>query len=181
MIKANWQFQKGAILVMALILLVILMFIAIAFTRITSLDIRSAKNYSDNVLMLSIAEDTLLDAEESIKNLTDPNTLPAIGFYQLDDPNLPNPFNQTTWDISSSTQKVIASSSNPTLGAYYVEKIMVISNTVPSESMSVNLGGYGEDATPSGGDITVFRSVVHAKNPVGSGLFMLESFYGKMF
>ncbi len=178
MMKIYSQSQQGAILAIALILLVILTLVAVSFARISSLDIRGAKNYSDNSIMLAIAESALIDAETAIEVLDSPNNLNnEDGFYaQGDEP--PDPFDPKLWeeDVGINTD-----TSNPGLSAFYVEEIMLINESGAVENISVSLGGYGEDSIQSVGDTTIFRSVIHAQNPSGTGTFMLESFYGKVF
>ena len=170
--------QNGALLAMSLILLIILTITAIAFTRVTKLELKGVINYADRLAGLAIAENNLLAAEATIEGLstlpdfTQADTVPE-GFY--DTGETPDPFDSSTWTATGTN---IAKTTD---GAYYIEVMQTIdASSNINDQLSVNQGGYGEDTTLFTGRLNVFRTVVRSPNPSGNGFILIESFYDRM-
>ncbi|MCD6055792.1 MAG: PilX N-terminal [Gammaproteobacteria bacterium] len=172
MIKINQKMtrQKGAILILSLILLLVLTFVAVSFGRVSSTELRSSRNYSERLSMLVMAEQALLEAESDIRELTSVSGLLPPFYYTS---SITNPFDPKVWDTGVETAADKRTK-------YYIEVIPVAGGGLTT-STSVSEGGYGEDATLAPGTLTIFRTVVRAVSPDNTGVFMIESFYERTF
>lgn len=98
--------QRGAVLFIALILLLVLTMIGVTSMQSTTLQERMAGNMRDYNLAFQAAETALREGEAFLQQPVLPNFDPAIGFYQAVDVNSGNPppdpiYKTVDWDNAS--------------------------------------------------------------------------------
>lgn len=169
------QQQKGAVLVISLIILLILTLIGITSLRSTTLEQRIAGNIRDISIALQSSESGLRDAELFIESL--PNTGDfgsATGLYALG--TAPDPLLSSTWTANSSLSgSTLGTSLSVPLAAprYFIELRSSVST-----GGSLNVTGYGAAEQNS---VSLFRIVSRGQGPSGTSMVLLEVFYGKAF
>lgn len=165
--------QKGAVLVVSIVILLILTFIAVSTLQTTPLAQKIAYNWRDSAISLQTADTALREAESYVDSLANTdNFTNANGLYTAG--NAPDPFNSSTWTGTASINSS-QSLSNVVTPQYYIELL----GTYGNGGVSLNVYNYGQD--PNGGDVTIFRIVARATGSSGAAETIVQSFYGRRF
>lgn len=167
------QKQSGAVLVVALVVLIALTLIGVVSLQSTTMEERMAGNLRDLNLALQSTESTLREAEVTIEGLANTDGFgTGGGMYSLG--NAPDPFSAGTWTGASST---IATGNygNVVQPRYYIELIGNVSEDTAAE---INIFNYGQR---TGGEVTIFRIVARGTGATGTAQVILEEFYGRRF
>lgn len=165
--------QRGAVLAVSLIVLLVLTLVGVASLQSTSLEERMAGNLRDLNLALQASESTLREAEGVIDGLANATGFgTGGGLYSLG--NAPDPFSTGTWTGASSNQasQNYGNAANP---RYFIE---LIGDFEEDTSTDINVFNYGQ---ASSGVVTVFRIVSRGTGATGTAQIILESFYGRRF
>ncbi len=168
-----FQKQQGAVLVVALIVLLVLTLVGVASLQSTSVDERMAGNLRDLNLALQATDSALREAEgiiDGFANTTGFGT--GGGLYSLG--NAPDPFADSTWTGASSNVSTLGLGlpNNP---RFFIELIGDFSDETGTE---INVLNYGQS---SEGAVTVFRIVARGTGAADKAQVILESFYGRRF
>jgi type IV pilus assembly protein PilX len=165
--------QKGAVLVVSIVILLILTFIAVSTLQTTPLAQKIAYNWRDATISLQTADTALREAESYVDGLANTNGFTnANGLYTAG--NAPDPLASGTWTGSASISSS-QSLTNVITPRYYIEVL----GTYGNGGVSLNIYNYGQD--PNGGDVTIFRIVARATGTSGNAETIVQSFYGRRF
>ncbi len=169
--------QRGAVLIISLMLLVIMTLIGVTSMRTTILQEKMAGNTRDTMLAFQVAETALLDAENYLETVI---VSPAAAFdgtqaglYPLGaDPDL---FAATTWTNDNSRAYSGVYDDVATQPRYIIE----LTGTIESSTKDINVSGYGE---ASGlGEMTSFRVTARGTGGTDSASALIQSNYGRRF
>ena len=170
--------QRGWVLVIGLVVLVMLSIIAIALMRTTLLEEKMAGATRDINLSFEAAETALRDAEAFIESQSDDSlfTTTSAGIYaqgtELDNSE-PNPFDNT-WDNDNSRILATAPTGVTTAPRYMIKKV-----GESGDEGSLNLGGYGEtDLTQKS---VIFRITARGTGGNDSTQTILRSHYARAY
>lgn len=163
--------QRGAVLVVSLIILLIMTIIGVSSMKNTTLEERMAGNLRDQNLAFQSAEAALIEGENYLENTL---LIVTDGTAGLHDRNAaPDVFDADTW--ANNVKSVGAVSLNDDQNArYFIEKIGDVSKST-GKDLTFDPGGN----KTKGGDITGYRVVAIGEGPSGTAQSILSSYYGK--
>lgn len=165
--------QRGAILAVSLLLLLVVTIIGVAGMQVTTLQERMAGNTKSRSIALEAAEVAVRDAEEYLDAIVATSDFDASGPYYSQG-NAPDPFASATWSGGSAEQfsgslTGLDSAENP---AYFVEWV----GTVTAQN-SPQMNNYGQTTMPT---VSGFRIVARGTDASGNARVYIESYYGKV-
>ena len=169
--------QKGSILIVSLMILVVLTMIGVSSMSTTSLQERMAGNFRDRQIAFQAAELALAYAEDYARNSINSASIfnDTNGLYSTySGPNNLNAYDTTWWTGTNSQVLPTAIDQVRTQPRYIIEYRGDIGAT---EGTSINVGGYGVSA--GGGLIANFRVTVRATGLSDNTKIILQSNYGK--
>lgn len=171
--------QRGAILVVSLLLLLVLTIIGVSSMQGTALEQSMSYASRDRTVALQSAEAALREAETWVENIVSPAALTgANGLYRLTDTE-PDYGVYATWDTSTSPPASNVPATQPagsSGGQYFIKETGLITGV----QGSMNLTGYGENK--GSGDVTTFRITSRGQGGAATGAeVMLRSNYGRQF
>lgn len=169
--------QKGSVLILSLMILVVLTILGVSSMSSTSLQEKMAGNFRDREIAFQAAEMALAHAENyaktsitSVAAFTDTN-----GYYTFTNgPTSRNAFTGTWWE--SNYSQILSTTIDevrlqPRFTIEYRNEVGV------DEGTSVNIGAYGEST--GGGAIASFRITARGTGQSNSTQVILQSNYGK--
>jgi len=163
--------QRGAVLVVSLIILLIMTIIGVSSMKNTTLEERMAGNMRDQNLAFQSAEAALIEGENFLENNLLIVTDGTAGLHARN--AAPDVFDPDTW--ANNTKSVGAVSLNDDQNArYFIEKIGDVSKST-GKDLTFDPGGN----KVKGGDITGYRVVAVGEGPSGTAQSILSSYYGK--
>ena len=170
------QLQRGAVLVVSLVFLVILTLVGVSAMQNTMLEEKMSGNVKDRNLAFQNAESAVREAELFIEGVTGLGMFNGTGgLFGLTDAE-PDYSAAATW---SATSNHVQSSSD--FGAYASPRYFIKQHTIVSGTEgALNLSGYGDNK--GSGDITVFN--ITARGTGGgqdTAEVILRTFYGRAF
>ena len=169
--------QRGSILIVSLMILVVLTMIGVSSMSTTSLQERMAGNFRDRQIAFQAAETALAYAEEFARNNINSASIfiDANGLYSTyNGPTNLNAYDASWWTTTNSIALPTAIDQVRTQPRYIIEYRGDIGE---SEGTSINVGGYGVSA--GGGLIANFRVTVRATGLSDNTKIILQSNYGK--
>lgn len=170
--------QKGAVLAVSLIILLVLTLVVMSSTQSIVLQERMTSAVRDGHVSLAVAEAAVADAESFIESRTNLDDFDGSnGYYSLS--NSPADFfddDDIDWTDSSKWQT--SSAIDGVTAQYIIVDFGIIE--VPTEDLSgINMMGYGQ--TTGGGDVNAFQIVSRATGKSGTAERMIMTYYGKRF
>lgn len=165
--------QRGAALLMSLVILLVLTLLAVSGMQGSVMQERMATAQREGVIALEAAEAGLRQAEQVLDGLTDLTDFGSTnGFYLATDTDLPSPYAAATWDPSGTSSAAGTAVNGLTPRFYFEYKGEVTLNAL--DELPRNLAG-GLPQT----DVTMHaaRVVVMGPSPSGEGRRIIESFY----
>lgn len=169
--------QRGSILIVSLMILVVLTMIGVSSMSTSSLQERMAGNFRDRQIAFQAAEMTLAYAEDFARNNINSASIfnNTNGYYaQYSGPTNLSAFDATWWTNTGSQVLPTSIDQVRTQPRFVIE---YRGNVGESEGTSVNLSGYGESA--GGGLIANFRITARATGLSDNTQIILQSNYGK--
>ncbi len=169
--------QRGSILIISLMILVVLTMIGVSSMSTSSLQERMAGNFRDRQIAFQAAEMTLAYAEDFANNNINSASIfnDTNGYYsQYNGPTSFNAFDSTWWTGTNCQVLPTTIDQVRTQPCYTIEYRGDIGE---EEGTSINLSGYGEST--GGGQISNFRVTVRATGLSDNTLVILQSNYGK--
>jgi len=174
--------QKGAVLLVSLVILLVLTLLAISGMQGSIMQERMATAQRDGMFALEIAENAMREAEAALDGLSDlsdfDSTPSTTGFYDGTDTTttVPSPFAAATWSLDSSgdpdnaVKGTAINGVEPLFMFEYKGKV-----TVDSEGqLPRDLGQYGAAGLA---EFDYARILVRTSGPSGSSMRLLEGFY----
>lgn len=167
--------QRGAVLVVSLIVLLVLSLLALSGARMALLEERMAGNMRDRDLAFQAAEAALRDGEALIETVP-MNAINAWdgsdGLYGLADAS-PDLWADATWASAQSGTAIAGVSAAPRFVIQHIE-------TVDSGTGALNLGqGYG--AQSGSGLVVTFRITARGTGSTTDAAVVLQSHYRRRF
>jgi len=169
--------QRGSILIVSLMILVVLTMLGVSSMSTTSLQERMAGNFRDRQIAFQTAELTLAYAEAFAKDSINSASIfdGTNGYYaEYTGPTNLNAFDSSWWSTTGSQVLPTTIDQVRTQPRYVIEYRGDIGQ---EEGTSINLSGYGESA--GGGAISNFRVTVRATGLSDNTQVILQSNYGK--
>lgn len=170
------QSQRGAVLAVSLIFLVILTLVGVSAMQNTMLEEKMSGNVKDRNLAFQNAESAVREAELFIEGITGLGMFNGTsGLFGLTDAE-PDYGAAATW---SATSNHVQSSSD--FGAYASPRYFIKQYTIVSGTeAALNLSGYGDNKGT--GDVTIFN--ITARGTGGgqdTAEVILRTYYGRAF
>ena len=171
--------QRGSILIVSLMILVVLTMIGVSSMTTSSLQERMAGNFRDRQIAFQSAEFALAYAEDFAKTSINSASIFTNnnGYYaKYDGPTNLNVFDstETWWTGTNSRVLPTAITQVRTQPRYIIEYRGDIGE---DEGTSINVSGYGQSS--GGGLISNFRITVRATGLSDNTVVILQSNYGK--
>ena len=170
------QRERGAVLIVSLIMLLIVTLIAVSSMQGTVMEEKMAGNTRDRNLAFQTAESALREAETYVEGLASMGTFNGSGgLYGLTDSE-PYYTDEATW--SDTLNHVVGSAPHGSYAAprYFIKHY----TTVKGTAGALNMSGYGDNKGT--GDITVFSVTARSTGAsADSAEVMLRSYYGRTF
>ncbi|NIP73105.1 MAG: pilus assembly protein PilX [Gammaproteobacteria bacterium] len=169
--------QRGAVLAISLLMLLVLTLIGVTAMQTTTLEERMAGNTRDRELAFQAAEAGLRDAEDFIDN----GVASAAAFNGANglygEANTEPDFRDSaTWNGTNSRAYTSAAIDGIATQPRYFIKLVATIN--PSTGDSLKQGGYGANTA---GNATIFRITVRGTGGSDNAQVFLRSRYGRRF
>ena len=172
----NYQKQKGVVLVISLIMLVLLTIIGMTSMQVTGLEEKMSGNNKEHNVAFQAAEITLRNAETYIESLV------TLGDF---DDTQAGFLSEATADpdyLATATWNTTNSATGTTISGVAKTPRYIIKH-VGQQGDSINEGlditGYGESL--AGSAVTIFRVTSSSTGNTGNSKVILQSYYGKRF
>lgn len=165
--------QKGAVLVVSLIILLVLTLIAISVLQSSVVEQKISFHYQDANIALQSVDAAQRQVENLIDGLADTSGfINQNGLYESG--QTPDPYLASTWTGTVSSVLTL-----PNFGAdpprYFIERVQTLENG----AMSLNIYNYGQNPQP--GSVTLFRIVTYSTGRSGDAQTIAQSFYARTF
>ena len=167
--------QRGAVLAVCLLLLLVLTLIGVSSMQGTLLEEKMAGNTTDRNLAFQNTESAIREAEIFVEGLVSLGNFDGTaGLFGLDDPD-PDHTVADTW--TNSANHIVADSH---YGAYQPPRYNIKRfTTVTGTEGAMNMSGYGDNKGT--GDVTIFRITARGTGgSADSAEVMLRSNYGRI-
>lgn len=163
--------QRGTVLIVSLLILLILTIIGVSSMQSSTLEEKMASNSRDRNIGFQSAESSMREAEIYIESLvTTGGFTNANGLYSAIEDE-PDPFAAGTWTTSGATR-----TATPPGGSAAAQYFITRAGTIVDESM----GGGLELPPTARQDITIFRITGRGRGATADGAeVMLRSYYGR--
>lgn len=170
--------QRGSVLAISLLILVVLTIVGVSGMTTSSLEEKMAGNFRDRQIAFQAAETTIAYAEEFVR--TSINSAAAFnssqGFYkEYQGPTWQDATDPKWWTATKSrTMEDLTVPEVKTQPRFTIEFRGDIGQ---NEGTDVNMGGYGDSS--GGGKISSFRVTARATGLSDNTVVILQSYYGK--
>lgn len=165
--------ERGAVLVVSLLLLLIMTLLGVSSMQTTTLQERMAGNTRDRAVAMQSAEYGLRDAEEFIESIVTTGAFNGSnGLYGENDTD-PDIADQTTWSTSDTTPAASSLAKTSAPPRYYIK----LSGIIPGTQGAMNMSGYGENKGT--GDVTTFKITSRGTGGSQETEVILRSHYGR--
>ena len=164
--------QRGAVLIISLIMLLVLTLIGVTSMRTTTLEEKMAGNLRDKNLAFQAAETALRDGEDLIETLVATASFNGTGGRLGIADSDPDWFASATWSNSTS----IAYSGTMSDVAVQPRYIVKFVKEIEGDQGSLKVGGYGNDKASS---VSNFRVTAKGTGKTDSSSAILQAYYGK--
>jgi len=168
--------QKGAVLAVSLLLLLVLTLIGVSSMQGTLLEEKMAGNAKDRNLAFQTSESGLREAEDFVEQLVSLGNFDgSAGLFGVGDAE-PDYSQMQTW--TDATKHVVAASN---YGGYQPPQYLIKRfTTVTGTEGAMNLSGYGDNKGT--GDVTIFKITSRGTGGnADSAEVILRSNYGRIF
>lgn len=165
--------QKGAVLFISLIMLLVMTLIGVTGMRTTVLEEKMTSNLRDRGLAFQAAEAAILDAEELLDTLVSTGSFDgSLGRLGPSDDD-PDFFDTGTWAADSSIGYSGSLADVATQPRYILKYV----GTVKTNTGDLSVGSYGSRDTSV---VTIFRITARGTGGSDSAQVILESHYGRV-
>lgn len=170
--------QRGTVLVVSLLLLLVLTILGVSSMQSTSLEESMAYATRDRNVALQSAEAALRAGETFIETITSPSALTGSnGLYRRADTE-PDYTTAAAWDttLTPLNHVAITAPTGSTNAQYFIKETGVITGT----QGAMNMNGYGDNR--GSGDVTTLRVTARGTGGTANGAeVILRSNYGRIF
>lgn len=168
--------QRGAVLIVSLIFLLVVTLIAVGSMRDTILEEKMAGNTRDRNVAFQAAESGVREAEQFIEGIASLGNFGSTAGLYGQTTLEPSFYSPATW--SDATLHVVADSN---YGSYTAPRYIVKHfTTVVGTEGAMNMSGYGDNKGT--GDVTIFKiTALGTGASADSAEVILRSQYGRIF
>jgi type IV pilus assembly protein PilX len=174
--------QKGVVLFMSLVMLLILTILGLSSVQTTSLQERMSRNARDTNLAFQAAESALRDGEDLLELLNSRALFDAgtTGYYYDNDPGVNPNWRDVDWTAASAAGCGCLDGDTAITGVasqprYVVEHV----REVISDADALNLDNIGQDT--GSGRTQIFKVTTFGVGGTSTAQVMLQGTYGKRF
>lgn len=167
--------QRGAVLIVALIMLLVLTILGVAALQGSNMEERMAGNMHDRNLAFQAAETGLLDAEKFVQDLITTGNFDGTNGLLGETDDEPDYFASSTWSNSNSKEAGTTVPGVASPARYIIKFISVVDQS----GGALNQKRYGKRG--SVGDVSMFRITVRATGGSPTSQVILQTHYGKIF
>ena len=170
------QRQRGAVLIVSLIFLLVITMLAVGSMQNTMLEEKMAGNASDRNLAFQSTESAIREAEVLVEGIVSLGNFGDIGGLRGRTAVEPGFYDQTTW--SDATKHIEATTDYGSYDEprYFIKHLTTVAGT----EGSLNMSGYGDNKGT--GDVTVFRITARGTGASSdSAEVILRTQYGRIF
>ena len=172
--------QKGAVLVISLIILLVLTLIGVSAARTVLLEEKMTFASRDAKVALEVAEALVKAAEVEVESMSTTGLFGTSSHLHIEGEGPDSLLDTATWENGSSASRAVTMmgpDGDAMTGRYYIELAGNAEKEDPADSITV--GGYGQST--GGGEIKVFRIVAQGQGINDSTTRIIVSHYGKRF
>jgi type IV pilus assembly protein PilX len=164
--------QRGAVLVVSLIILLIMTILGVSSMKNTTLEERMAGNMRDQNLAFQSAEAALIEGEIYLRDTLLIVTDGSDGLHARN--AAPDVFDPDTWANNAKSRPATVYLNDDQNARYFIEKIGDVSKST-GKDLTFDPGGN----KLKGGDITGYRVVAIGEGASGAAQSILSSYFGK--
>ena len=171
--------QRGAVLIISMIILLLLTILGVTSMQSTNLEERMAGNSRDRHLAFEAAEAALLHAEEFLGTIATTGAFDTDGSDGLYDDSTQKIWNTVDWTGSATGANGYKQADNigtdeglGTAPKYVIEHLF----SVGEEADNINLGGYDERVS---GKTGLFRVTARGTGGSDNSVVIMQSVFGK--
>lgn len=177
--------QRGAVLVVSLIVLLVLTLIGVSTARTVQLEEKMTFASRDAKVALEVAESLVRHGERYIDSIQTTGDFGTAAWLHTEEDAPNSLYDSTTWNDTNSSElevEMLDADGNKLKGRLYIQLSGLADKEDPADDITV--GGYGQ--TTGGGEIKVFRIVamgygLSGQLESGSTTRTIISHYGKRF
>ncbi|AOS96890.1 hypothetical protein AUP74_01442 [Microbulbifer aggregans] len=172
--------QRGAVLVVSLIVLLVLTLIGVSAARTVLLEEKMTFASRDAKVALEVAEALVRQGEQYIDGISTTGEFGNQNWLHAEGDAPDDLLAAATWSDNSSSSFEVPmedSKGNQLSGRMYIEIAGNADKEDPADSITV--GGYGQ--TTGGGEVKVFRIIARGQGLTDSTTRVIVSHYGKRF
>jgi type IV pilus assembly protein PilX len=168
--------QRGVVLVVSLVMLLVVTLLAVSSMQGTVLEEKMAGNSKDRNLAFQTTESAVREAEMYIEGIVSMGSFDGTGGLYGFANAVPYYASSTTW--SDGTQHVVAANN---YGSYEAPRYFIKHfTTVAGTEGAMNMSGYGDNKGT--GDVTIFKITSRGTGGhADSAEVILRSHYGRIF
>lgn len=168
--------QRGAVLVISLVILLVITTLAVGSMQNTMLEEKMAGNISDRNLAFQSTESAIREAEMYVENIVSLGEFTGAGGLHGRTDAEPSLYDQTVWTTAG--MHVVAQTD---FGSYESPRYFIKhSTTVTGSEGSLNMSGYGDNKGT--GEVTIFRITARGTGAsADSAEVILRTQYGRIF
>lgn len=172
--------QRGAVLVISMIILLVLTLIGVSAARTVLLEEKMTFASRDAKVALEVAEALVKAAEVEIDNMSTTGDFGVSNHLHAEGEGPDNLLDSASWDTSNAATKEVKMEKpdgTALSGRYYIELAGIADKEDPADNITV--AGYGQ--TTGGGEIQVFRIVAQGRGLSDGTTRTIISHFGKRF
>ncbi len=168
--------QKGAVLIVSLVFLLVITMLAVGGMQNTMLEEKMAGNSSDRNLAFQSTESAVREAEVFVEGIVSLGNFGDSGGLRGRTAAEPSFYDQSTWNDSGNYVEADTDFGSYEEPRYYVKHV----TTVVGTEGSLNMSGYGDNKGT--GDVTIFRITARGTGAsADSAEVILRTQYGRIF
>jgi type IV pilus assembly protein PilX len=172
----NRRRQKGAVLIVSLIFLLVITMLAVGSMQNTVLEEKMAGNASDRNLAFQSAESAAREAEIFVENIVSLGNFGDAGGLRDRTAVEPDFYDPSTWSDANNYVTASADFGSYESPRYFAKHLTTVTGT----EGSLNMSGYGDNKGT--GDVTIFRITTRGTGASSdSAEVILRTQYGRIF
>ena len=174
--KLNQRRQRGAVLIVSLIFLLVITMLAVGSMQNTMLEEKMAGNASDRNLAFQSTESAVREAEGFIEGIVSLGNFGDAGGLRGRTAVEPGYYDQATWANAANFIEATTDFGSYDEPRYFIKHLTTVTGT----EGSLNMSGYGDNKGT--GDVTVFRITARGTGAsADSAEVILRTQYGRIF
>lgn len=173
--------QRGAVLMISLIMLLLLTIIGITAMQTTTMEEKMAGNTRDQTVAFEAASAALRDAESYIEGTPNTASFDGSGGLYAETDTVPSYDASGAWTTANARQYAgtLPDASNGGVATPPMYMVQIVTTSSSPAISSKNIGGYGQQNP--GSKVTVFRITARGTGGTDNSQVFLQELYGKAY